>query len=92
MTARLHPKVAARRRCKNLTFLAKNSANRKNMFGLDLVYKGMGNMEAPIPSEILDRLNTFGELLRYLRRQSWPDPDAAFHRVGLQRCSRSPSG
>jgi TolB-like protein/Tfp pilus assembly protein PilF/DNA-binding XRE family transcriptional regulator len=27
-------------------------------------------MEAPIPREILDRLNTFGELLRYLRRRA----------------------
>jgi TolB-like protein/Tfp pilus assembly protein PilF/DNA-binding XRE family transcriptional regulator len=27
-------------------------------------------MDAPIPSEILDRLTTFGELLRYLRRRA----------------------
>src|SRR5579859_4842141 len=32
---------------------------------------GMGwDMDAPIPSEILDRLTTFGELLRYLRRRA----------------------
>jgi TolB-like protein/Tfp pilus assembly protein PilF len=30
----------------------------------------MGIMDAPIPSEILDRLTTFGELLRYLRRRA----------------------
>jgi TolB-like protein/DNA-binding XRE family transcriptional regulator len=28
------------------------------------------NMDAPIPSEILDRVTTFGELLRYLRRRA----------------------
>jgi TolB-like protein/Tfp pilus assembly protein PilF/DNA-binding XRE family transcriptional regulator len=30
----------------------------------------MGILDAPIPSEILDRLTTFGELLRYLRRRA----------------------
>jgi DNA-binding XRE family transcriptional regulator len=29
-----------------------------------------GNMDASIPSEILDKLTTFGELLRYLRRRA----------------------
>jgi TolB-like protein/Tfp pilus assembly protein PilF len=56
----------------DLTFLAKNSPNSKNT--LDPPVKALNNlgwnMDAPIPSEILDRVTTFGELLRYLRRRA----------------------
>jgi TolB-like protein/Tfp pilus assembly protein PilF len=31
----------------------------------------MADMDAPIPREILDRITSFGELLRYLRRRAW---------------------
>jgi TolB-like protein/Tfp pilus assembly protein PilF/DNA-binding XRE family transcriptional regulator len=57
----------------DLTFLAKNSPNGKNNFdpaALDLQKPEMGIMDERIPSEILDRLTTFGELLRYLRRRA----------------------
>jgi TolB-like protein/Tfp pilus assembly protein PilF len=57
----------------DLTFLAKKSPTGKNGLASStfvLQNPKRGNMDAPIPSEILDRLTTFGELLRYLRRRA----------------------
>jgi TolB-like protein len=56
----------------HLTFLAKNPPTRKNVSNsatLGRQNPRWGNMDAPIPGEILERLTTFGELLRYLRRR-----------------------
>jgi ribosome-binding protein aMBF1 (putative translation factor) len=55
-----------------LTFPAKNSPTRKNVLQTStsvLQSARWVTMDAPIPSEILERLTTFGELLRCHRRR-----------------------
>src|SRR5712675_1183358 len=59
----------------DLTFPAKNSPTRKNTrYICNLrslaTREELGKMDVAIPSEILDNLTTFGELLRYLRRRA----------------------
>jgi serine/threonine-protein kinase len=47
-----------------------NGQKCPEVFGFGPAKLGMGNMDASIPSGILERLTTFGELLRYLRRRA----------------------